>query len=74
MPGTVFGLGFALKAQISADEPVGALGECHWGGLAGTHVWTSPSGTSGICMTQLMPAFWHQFSHDFKRYAYELAR
>jgi CubicO group peptidase (beta-lactamase class C family) len=74
MPGTVFGLGFALKAQISAEEPVGALGECHWGGLAGTHVWTSPSGTSGICMTQLMPAFWHQFSHDFKRYAYELAR
>lgn len=72
MPGTVFGLGFALKAQLSPDEPAGALGEYHWGGLAGTHLWMSPSGTSGICMTQLMPAFWHQFSHDFKRYAYEL--
>lgn len=72
MPGTVFGLGFALKARLGTDEPAGALGECHWGGLAGTHLWMSPSGTSGICMTQLMPAFWHQFSHDFKRYAYEL--
>ncbi|MFT7130575.1 MAG: CubicO group peptidase (beta-lactamase class C family), partial [Gammaproteobacteria bacterium] len=63
MPGTVFGLGFALKAELSADEPAGALGEYHWGGLAGTHLWMSPSGTSGICMTQLMPGFWHQFSH-----------
>ncbi len=74
MPGTVFGLGFALKANLSDSEPSEALGEYHWGGLAGTHFWMSPSGTSGICMTQLMPAFWHPFSHDFKRHAYELTR
>ena len=77
MHGTVFGLGFALKAQLTEDEPTAALGEYHWGGLAGTHSWMSPNGgpdgnISGICMTQVMPAFWHQFSHDFKQHAYDL--
>jgi len=74
MPGTVFGLGFALKHEVADDEPSASLGEYHWGGLAGTHSWMSPEGTSGLCMTQLMPAFWHPFSHDFKRYAYEITR
>lgn len=77
MRGTVFGLGFALKAEVAEDEPSAALGEYHWGGLAGTHSWMSPVGgpdanISGLCMTQVMPAFWHQFSHDFKQLAYEL--
>ena len=71
MPGTVFGLGFALKLDLTDDEPAASRGEYHWGGLAGTHSWMSPAGTSGLCMTQLMPAFWHPFSHDFKRSAYE---
>lgn len=74
MPGTVFGLGFALKSDISASEPEAARGEYHWGGLAGTHSWMSPAGTSGLCMTQLMPGFWHPFSHDFKRFAYQLTK
>ncbi len=72
MPNTVFGLGFALKEKPDADEPVTAAGEYHWGGLAGTHSWMSPGGTSGLCMTQLMPGFWHPFSHDFKRLAYQI--
>jgi len=72
MPGTVFGLGFALKLEVSAEESRASLGEYHWGGLAGTHSWMSPSGTSGLCMTQLMPGFWHPYSHDFKRLAYEI--
>jgi len=73
MPGTEFGLGFAVKTAVAEDEPAAALGEYHWGGMAGTHSWMSPAGTSGMCMTQLMPGFWHPFSHDFKRYAYQLA-
>lgn len=72
MPGTVFGLGFALKYELADGDPVGSLGEYHWGGLAGTHSWMSSKGTSGLCMTQLMPGFWHPFSHDFKRHAYEI--
>lgn len=73
MPDTVFGLGFALKERAWEGEPAAAVGEYHWGGLAGTHTWMSPAGTSGLCMTQVLPSFWHPFSHDFKRLAYKIA-
>ena len=74
MPGTVFGLGFALKDSTSGDEPTAMQGEYHWGGMAGTHSWMAPAaGITGMCMTQRMPGFWHPFSHDFKTMAYGLA-
>ncbi len=74
MPGTVFGLGFALKEALGEGEPPAALGEYHWGGMAGTHSWMAPEvGLTGMCMTQRMPGFWHPFSHEFKALAYELA-
>jgi CubicO group peptidase (beta-lactamase class C family) len=72
MPGTEFGLGFALKTSVSDDEAAGMKGEYHWGGMAGTHSWMSPeTGLTGMCMTQRMPGFWHAFSHDFKALVYE---
>ncbi len=72
MPGTTFGLGFALKASVTPEEPAGMLGEYHWGGMAGTHTWMSPkTGLTGVCMTQRMPGFWHAFSHDFKAMLYD---
>jgi CubicO group peptidase (beta-lactamase class C family) len=71
---TTFGLGFALKEKPADGEPETAIGEFHWGGMAGTHLWMSPGANiAGICMTQRMPAFWHPFSHDFKRLAYQIA-
>lgn len=74
MPGTQFGLGFALKGEPAEGEPDVAIGEYHWGGMAGTHSWMSPAaGAAGFCGTQLMPGFWHPFSHDFKRQVYQLA-
>ena len=74
MPGTGFGLGFALKNQPAEGEPESAVGEYHWGGMAGTHFWWSPkAGVAGICMTQRMPGFWHPFSQEFKRHAYQIA-
>ncbi len=73
MPGTVFGLGLAVKQEVSKGEPAASLGEYHWGGLAGTHSWMSPGGISGLCMSQLTPSFWSPFSHDFRRYAYKIA-
>ncbi len=74
MPGTGFGLGFALKEEPAEGEPASAAGEYHWGGMAGTHFWWSPNaGITGICMTQRMPGFWHPFSHEFKRLAYQIA-
>jgi CubicO group peptidase (beta-lactamase class C family) len=74
MPGTTFGLGFALKEQPADDEPQSAIGEYHWGGMAGTHFWWSPKANlAGICMTQRMPGFWHPFSQEFKKLAYKIA-
>jgi CubicO group peptidase (beta-lactamase class C family) len=74
LPNTVFGLGFALKAEPAEGEPAGAKGEYHWGGMAGTHSWMAPEPRlTGLCMTQLMPGFLHPFSHDFKALAYQLA-
>ncbi|MFW6094180.1 MAG: serine hydrolase domain-containing protein [Pseudomonadota bacterium] len=72
MPGTAFGLGFALKQAPGPDEPETATDEYHWGGMAGTHTWMAPrADICGVCMTQRMPGFWHPFSHDFKRMVYE---
>ena len=74
MPGTTFGLGFALKEAPADDEPAVAKNEFHWGGMAGTHFWWAPEADLvGVCMTQRMPGFWHPFSHEFKKLAYQIA-
>ena len=74
MPGTGFGLGFAIKLETEKDEPAAALDEYHWGGMAGTHSWMSPrTNITGFCLTQRMPGFWHPFSHEFKSIVYKLA-
>lgn len=74
MPGTVFGLGFALKETLSEADPAAMQNEYHWGGMAGTHSWMAPkAGITGMCMTQRMPGFWHPFSHEFKALAYRIA-
>ena len=74
MPNTTFGLGFALKEAAAPEEPKSAIGEYHWGGMAGTHLWMAPqANVAGMCMTQRMPGFWHPFSRDFKRLAYQIA-
>ena len=74
MPGTTFGLGFALKETPQASEPASAQDEYHWGGMAGTHSWMAPNaGITGFCLTQRMPGFWHPFSHEFKAHAYAIA-
>ena len=71
MPNTVFGLGFAIKNSPGAGEPDTAIGEYHWGGMAGTHSWISPkAGLSALLFTQRAYGFWHPFSHEFKRLAY----
>jgi len=73
MPGTVFGLGFALKETLADDDPPGMRNEYHWGGMAGTHSWMAPeTGITGMCMTQRMPGFWHPFSHEFKTMTYQI--
>lgn len=74
MPGTVFGLGFALKSLPGEGESLLSQDEYHWGGMAGTHSWMAPrADITGMCSTQRMPGFWHPFSHEFKALAYEIA-
>ena len=74
MPGTVFGLGFAIKAALADHEPPASLNEYHWGGLSGTHSWVAPEANlTGFCLTQRMPGFLHPFSQDFKSMVYEIA-
>lgn len=75
MPDTVFGLGLAIKTAPREGEPQEAIGEYHWGGIAGTHSWVSPrANLAGIIFTQRLPGgFWHPFSHEFKRLVYQAA-
>ena len=78
MPGTVFGLGFALQQSLVEGRHPSAQDEYHWGGMAGTHTWMAPhaadgQGLMGMCSTQRMPGFWHPFSHEFKKLTYQAA-
>jgi CubicO group peptidase (beta-lactamase class C family) len=72
MPDTGYGLGFALKYKTNGA--VNQLDHYYWGGMAGTHSWVFDDGMIALCMTQLMPSFWHPFSHDFQTLASELRR
>ena len=75
MPGTVFGLGFALRESVTAEDSALAKNEYFWGGMAGTHSWMAPQpGIAGMCFTQRMPGFWHPFSHEFRAGAYDYAQ
>ena len=71
MPNTVFGLGLAIKTAPAAGEPEAAIGEYHWGGMAGTHTWIAPrADLAALIFTQRLPGFWHPFSHEYKRRVY----
>ena len=54
---TGFGLDFAVRVKVAADEPAGSLGEYWWGGAASTQFLIAPR-EKLICvgMTQFMPA------------------
>lgn len=74
LPGTSFGLGFALTEQVPEGLPDYARDEYYWGGIAGTHSFMAPHADLAlICMTQRMPAFLHPFQLDFRRLAYSIA-
>jgi CubicO group peptidase (beta-lactamase class C family) len=74
LPNTGFGLGVAVRMAVGEGEPQTAVGEFHWGGVAGTHSWMSPSANlAGVCFTQVLPGFMHPYSHEFRRLVYEAA-
>ncbi len=72
VPGKVFGLGGAITVAPSRYDPPGSVGEFEWGGIGGTHWWISPRhNIAGLAMTQRQFGFWHPFSFEFKRLAYQ---
>jgi CubicO group peptidase (beta-lactamase class C family) len=73
--GKVFGLGGALTVAPSSIDPQDSVGAFQWGGIGGTHWWINPKADlAGILMTQRQMSFWHPFSFEFKRLAYQGAR
>ncbi len=74
IPDTEFGLGLAIKTAPAQGENDLAIGEYHWGGMAGTHSFIAPrAGLTGLLFTQRMPGFFHPFYHEFKRLLYQAA-
>lgn len=72
VPGKGFGLGGAVTLRPDANDPPQAHDEFEWGGMAGTHWWISPRHhMAGLLMTQRQMAFWHPYSFEFKRLAYQ---
>ena len=81
MPGTVFGLGFAVKNELSPDEPGAALGEYHWGGLLDAQLDGTRRRPDGILLPAT-PGVWHLLAKslnsnlrggDLNRHAFCLA-
>lgn len=72
VPGKGFGLGGAVTVNPSENDPAQSEGEFEWGGMAGTHWWISPRhNMAGVLMTQRLMGFWHPYSFEFKKLAYQ---
>jgi CubicO group peptidase (beta-lactamase class C family) len=74
--GVSTGLGHGLAGAVAvapvANDPAAQPGEFRWGGIAGTQWWISPRrGLAVLMMAQRHMAFWHPFSLEFKRLAYQ---
>lgn len=71
IPSLGFGLVGAITRAPSGLQPNTPVGECQWGGLAGTHWWLDPaSGLVGALMTQRHFGFWHPFWYAYKQQMY----
>ncbi|MFZ6748751.1 serine hydrolase domain-containing protein [Undibacterium sp. Ren11W] len=72
LPNKGFGFGGAVILQPGLADPAGSAGEFEWGGIAGTHWWISPRhNIAGVLMAQRQMSFWHPFSFEFKKLAYQ---
>ncbi len=71
IPSLGFGLVGAITRSASTLQPNTPVGECQWGGLAGTHWWMDPaSGVVGVLMTQRHFGFWNPFWYAYKHQMY----
>ena len=57
LPGTGFGLGFAVASDLGASGQPGSVGEYSWGGAYHTRYWVDPvDELTVVYMTQVLPA------------------
>ena len=57
LPGTGFGLGFAVASDLGASGQPGSVGEYSWGGAYHTRYWVDPvEELTVVYMTQVLPA------------------
>ena len=57
LPGTGFGLGFAVASDLGASGQPGSVGEYSWGGAYHTSYWVDPAEKlTVVYMTQVLPA------------------
>ncbi|WP_395699594.1 serine hydrolase domain-containing protein [Aquabacterium sp.] len=62
-----YSLGGGLTVQRWAGDPADAVGDLHWGGLAGTHWWISPQDkVAAVAMTQRQWGFSHPYWLELK--------
>jgi len=72
MVGRGFGLGSSVCVQPNAFEPIDSVGECGWGGLAGTVWWINPRlHIAGVLMTQRYFGQGGLHTIEFKKEAYK---
>ena len=72
LPGSGFGLGFAVVLDPPAAGVLSSRGEYNWGGYASTEFWVDPrEDLFAILMTQLIPSGTYPLKNDFKVALYQ---
>lgn len=72
VPGKGYGLGGAVTLRPGPGDPPAGEGEFEWGGIAGTQWWINPRhNIAGVLMAQRQMGFWHPYTFQFKRLAYQ---
>ncbi|MEL6848975.1 MAG: serine hydrolase domain-containing protein, partial [Bacteroidota bacterium] len=71
LPGTGYGLGFAVRTNVGASKTLTSKGELYWSGLYCTYFMVDPEEDMiGILMTQTFP-FNGNLGSQFKRMVYQ---
>ena len=72
MPGTTFGLGFALKESLQERDP--AIAKTNTIGVdGGHHSWMAPNAGIRVLSDPAYARVLASFSHEFKAMAYDIA-
>jgi CubicO group peptidase (beta-lactamase class C family) len=68
--GSGFGLGFAVRTRMLADEP-GPIGEYRWDGVGGTFFWVDPVNDMFVLVMTQSPSQRYRMEVDVRRMVYQ---